>query len=1063
MTTVVSGRRLAGWCVFSVMAVLGFSFIAPAQQYNESSFKGMNWRSIGPYRGGRVLAVAGVPGDPYTFYFGGVAGGVWRTSDAGVSWVPLTDKAPFDAVGAIAVSESNASVIYVGTGEACLRGNITYGNGVYKTTDGGKSWTHLGLDDTQHIAKVLVDPRNSDVVFVAALGHAYGPNEERGIYRSTDGGKTWTKVLYKDQNSGAIDLVFDPHNPNVMFAALYQIRRSPWSLDSGGPGSGLYRSNDGGLTWRHLEGNGLPSGMMGRIGVAVSGADSNRVYALIESQDGGLYRSDDGGEHWTKVSDDQRMTQRAWYFTHIFADPKSVDTLYILNTGLFRSTDGGKTLNLLPAPHGDHHGFWVDQTNPNRMINGNDGGATISVDGGKSWSTQYNQPTAQFYHVSADNRALYYVYGAQQDNSTVGIASRTDDGYIGRQHWYDVGGGESGYIVADPRDPNIVYAGSGGGVLTRFDKRTEQVQDITTWPFNSAGHGAKDLKYRGGWTMPIMISPHDPNVIYTSAEVVFKSTDQGHSWTAISPDLTRNDKSKQEPSGGPLTKDNTTVEYYDTVFTLAESPVQKDLIWAGTDDGLIHITRDGGKNWSKVTPKGLPEWSLVSLIEASPFDAGTAYAAVTAYKLDDPKPYIYKTTDFGKSWSAIINGIPDGSYVRAVREDPKQRGLLYAGTETGVFVSFDGGSRWQSLQLNLPHSPIHDLIVKENDLVVATHGRAFWILDDLTPLRQLKAGSTDAVIFPPLVSYRYHWPEDYEKRQPVGQNPPGGVLLSYYLAEAPKGEVTLEIQDSEGRRLRRFSSAEQKEAATPPEWPDQSPPQEKIPAEAGLNRFAWDMRVEGARKLPGEVMAEYRNRGPIALPGQYTVQLTANGKTVSAPLELKADPRIQVQEADLVKQFELEMQIRSLLSDLHDTVRQIRDTRTQLKSLDTRMGEEAHYQPVVAAARALDTKMTPIEEQLLQVKIKSTEANLNYPTMIDEQLHALADSVDNADAAPAQQQYEVFQLLQKEAQPLIAQWKQISSTDVVALNQMMMKDNVPAIYLAPAGAEGAATKAAGQN
>ena len=1038
--------------------------LVAAQQYNDSQMKGMKWRLVGPFRGGRVLAVTGIPGDPYTFYFGGVAGGLWRTNDAGITWTSLTDKEPFASIGAIAVSESNPGVIYVGTGESCLRGNISYGNGVYKSTDGGKSWTSIGLKDTQHISRIIVNPRNPDVVFVSALGHAYGPNSDRGVYRSTDGGKNWEKVLYKDDKSGAIDLAVDPHNANVMFAALYQIQRTPWSLESGGAGSGLYRSVDGGTSWKHLEGNGLPSGILGRIGVSVSGADSNRVYALIEAKEGGLYRSDDGGDSWTKINDDQRLTQRAWYFTHIFADPRSADTVYMLNTGMFRSTDGGKSLALLPAPHGDHHGLWIDPTNPKRLINGNDGGATISVDGGKTWSTQYNQPTAQFYHVAADDRPLYYLYGAQQDNSTVGIASRSDDGFIGRQSWYDVGGGESGYIIPDPRDANIVYAGSGGGIITRFDKRTQQEQDITVWPIDGSGHGAMDLKYRQAWTDPIAMSPYNPDVLYTAAEVVFKSTDHGMSWTAISGDLTRNDKSKQESSGGPLTKDNTTVEYYDTVFTIAESPKQKDLIWAGTDDGLIQLTRDGGQHWANVTPKGFPDWSMVSLIEASPHDAGTAYAAIDTHKVDDVRPYIFKTTDFGKSWTKITSGIPDGAYTHAVREDPRQKGLLYAGTESGVYVSFDDGAHWQTLQLNLPTSPIHDLIVKDDDLAVATHGRAFWVLDDISPLRQLNAHSDkdEMILYKPRTTFRYRWPEDYERRQPVAPNPPAGAIISYYFKSAPKGEVTLDILDASGKVVRSFSSVDKKDAQTPPEWPDQEPPQEKISADAGLNRFTWNLRYEGAKKLPGEVGAEYRNKGPYGMPGNYQVRLTSEGKSQTVPLELKLDPRVNVSMADLEKQFDLDMKIRSQLSELHQTVEEIRSIRQQFHTLNARLGEDARFKPISTASDSLDKKMTPIEEQLLQVKIKSSEASLNYPVLIDEQLHNLAGSVDNADTPPTAQQEAAFESLRSQAAPLVAQWKQIESTDVVALNDMMQKQNVPAIYVAPAGGQGE-VKAAGQN
>jgi photosystem II stability/assembly factor-like uncharacterized protein len=1043
-------------CLLAAVALL-MTVVAPAQPYNDSLFKNMKWRSIGPYRGGRVLAVAGVPGDPYTFYFGSVGGGVWRTTNGGQSWIPLWDKQPISSIGAIAVADSNPNVIYVGTGESCIRGNISYGNGMYKTTDGGKTWTHIGLENTQHIARVVVHPHNPDLVYVAAFGHAYGPNPDRGVYRSSDGGKTWEKVLYKDEKSGGIDVAMDPHNPNVMFAALYQAQRTPWNLSSGGEGSGLYKSTDGGATWKRLEKHGLPEGILGRIGVSVSGGDSNRVYALIEAKESGLYRSDDGGDNWIRANDDQRLTQRAWYFTHVFADPKNPDTVYMLNTGMFRSTDGGKSLTLLPAPHGDHHGLWIDPTAPQRMINSNDGGADISVDGGKTWSSQYNQPTAQFYHVSADNQFLYYLYGAQQDNSTVGIASRTDDGYVGRQHWSDVGGGESGYIVADPRDANTVYAGSGGGAVTKWDRVTHNVWDLTVWPMDSSGHGAKDMKYRLGWTQPIVISPHDPNTIYTSAEVIFKTTNQGNSWTAISGDLTRNDKSKQEPSGGPLTKDNTTVEYYDTVFTIAESPAQKDLIWAGTDDGLIQLTRDGGKTWTNVTPKGIPEWSLVSLIEASPHNAGTAYAAVDAHKLDDHKPYIFKTADFGKTWTNMVSGIPDGAYVHAVREDTERPGLLFAGTETGVYVSFDGGAHWQTLQLNLPMSPIHDLVVKNNDLAVATHGRAFWVLDDISPLRQAGAGSANqaAILLKPSVAYRMRWPDFFERRQPVGENAPNGAVLYYYVKDAPKEkeEVTLEILDAQNKLVRKYSNLDKKKAETPPEWPDLVPLAEKIPVEAGLNLFTWDVRWEGPHELPGEPGAEFRDRGPMALPGHYQVKLTVAGKSYTQPLEVQLDKRLKVSQEDMQKEFDLAMNVQNTISDLHDAVREIREARTQINALNRRLGDQAQYKAVATAGQDLDKKMTPIEERLVQVQAKSSESNLNYPVLIDERLHGILGSIDNADGAPTEQQQQVAQELISQATPLIAQWKQMKSSDLVALNDMMKKESVPVVYLTPAAGD----------
>ncbi len=670
------------------------------------------------------------------------------------------------------------------------------------------------------------------------------------------------------------------------------------------------------------------------------------------------------------------------------------------------------------------------------------------MDGGKNWSTQYNQPTAQFYHVAADNDFLYKVYGAQQDNSTIGIASRTDDGYIGRQHWFDAGGGESGYIQPDPRDSNIIYSGSGGGAVMRVDRRSNQEQDVTVWPEDAAGHGTGDMKYRLGWTQPILISPHDPNVVYTTAEQVFKTTDQGMTWTAISPDLTRNDKSKQVSSGGPLTKDNTSVEYYDTVFAIAESPVQKDLIWAGTDDGLIHVTRDGGKNWANVTPKGIPEWSLVSIIEASPFDAGTAYAAVDTHKLDDLKPYIYKTTDFGKSWTKITNGLPDGAYTHAVREDPVRKNLLYAGTETGIYVSFDGGANWQSLQLNLPNTPIHDLIIKNNDLVVATHGRAFWILDDISPLRAVSAqASSEAVLYKPVVTYRLRWPPFFEHHQPVGDNPETGAIISYYLPTAPKGVASLEFIDASGKVVRRYSNEEKKEAETPPEWPDQTPPNEKIPTEVGVNRFAWDLLMQGPTPLAGEPGAEFRDRGPMVLPGSYQARLTVDGKSYTAPLEVKIDPRVKATQEDVQAEVELGRKIVAQVSAIHEAIGTIREVRVQTRGLDKRLGDDAHYAALVSAMKDFDKKSFDLESQLLQVNSKSSESNLNYPVLIDERLHSLLFSVESADARPTKQQYEVYEDLEKQARPLLAQYHELMSKDLPALNEMVNKQNIPTLYV----------------
>lgn len=1034
---------------------------------DQNLFNGLEWRSIGPYRGGRVLAVAGIPGDPTTYYFGAVAGGVWKSTDSGHRWKPLFEHEQVSSVGAIAVADSNPNVIYVGTGEACIRGDISFGNGVYKSTDGGRTWKHVGLQDTRHIGALIIHPRNPDIVYVAALGHAYGRNGERGVFRTTDGGKNWERVLYKDDRSGAIDVVFDPGNPNILYAALWQVQRTPWSLESGGSGSGLYRSMDGGSTWKRLEGNGLPKGILGKIGISVSGADSDRVYALIEAEEGGLYRSDDGGEHWTKVSDDQRLRQRAWYFTHVFADPKSADTVYVLNTGLFRSTDGGVTLTLLPAPHGDHHGLWIDPTNPERMINGNDGGATVTTDGGKTWSLQNNQPTAQFYHVIADNRFPYYVYGAQQDNTTVAIATYDDEGTIGRHDWYDVGGGESGYIAPDPLNANIVYAGSGGGFVTRFDKRTMQAQDISPWPMDAQGHGASSLRYRFGWTEPLLVSVHDSDVIYTAAEVLFQSKNHGMSWQVISPDLSRNDKTKQQPSGGALTKDITSVEYYNTIFSVAESPLEKGLLWVGTDDGLVQLTRDDGKSWSNVTPKAMPEWSLVSLIEASPLDVGTAYIAVDRHKLDDLKPYIFKTSDYGKTWALVTNGIPEGAYVHAVREDPKRKGLLYAGTETGVYVSFNDGSDWQPLQLNLPTTPIHDLVVHGDDLVVATHGRSFWVLDRIGPLRQLTSqlAKEEAILYEAGIQYRLQYPEQFPRDLPEGQNPPPGISIYYYLKSSPKGAVTMEFIDPQGQVVRRLSSVEEKQPETPPEWPDLRRPETRLPAEAGMNRFAWDMRAESPIRVPGEVFGEYKSRGPIVPPGTYSVRLTADGKSRTVTLELKPDPRVKFDPSAIAREYDLELKIRDRLSELHQAINQIRATRIQLRAL-SRLSNEPQFKPLLTTTQEIEKKMSPVEGEMLQVKVKSTESMLNYPSMIDERLHSLAGTVESADTEPTEQSYAVFEELSQQLDVQLTQWKQIVAHDIPALNDLIRTQNVPVIYLGPAereqpklkGTQGAANK-----
>ncbi|MFY9741960.1 MAG: hypothetical protein WAK21_08155, partial [Candidatus Sulfotelmatobacter sp.] len=758
-------------------------------------FKGMKYRLIGPFRGGRSLTAAGIPGDPTTYYFGATGGGVWKSTDAGSTWSPIFDKEGTGSIGSIAVANSDHNILYVGTGEACIRGNISQGDGVYKSLDAGKTWKNLGLQDSRAIGKLIIDPENPNIVFVAALGHPYGPNTERGVFRTQDGGKTWDKVLYKDENTGAVDVAFDPHNSNVVYAALWQVRRTSWGLDDGGPGSGLYRSNDGGTTWKRLEQHGLPNGPYGRVGIAVA-ANSDRVYALIEAKnpDGGLYRSDDGGDTWNMVNPNHSLWQRPWYYMHIVADPKNENVVYIMDVETYKSTDGGHLFNKVKVPHGDNHGLWIDPKDTRRMIASNDGGVTISVDNGQSWTPEDNQPTAQFYHVITDNATPYRVYGSQQDSGSVGIASRSDDGSISRSDWYDVGGGEAGYIAPYPLDPDIVYADDYQATITQYNRHIGQAKSITEQPELSDAHGAANLEHRFQWTAPLIISPHDPNTIYHGGERLFKTTDGGVHWEAISPDLTRNDKSKQHVSGGDITLDDSGTEYYDTIFTIAESPITQGVIWVGTDDGLVQLTRDGGKNWTNITPKNVPEWSRISLIEASPFDAGTAYVAADLHQSDDLRPYIYKTSDYGKTWTKLTNGIPEGSFVRAVREDPKKRGLLYAATEAGVYVSFNDGANWRPLKLNLPPTPVHDLVVKDNDLVLATHGRAFWILDDIGPLRQYSDDiDKDAVhLYSPDPAYRIQAGRTADEEggphgsKRTGQNPPAGAVVYFYLKDAPK-------------------------------------------------------------------------------------------------------------------------------------------------------------------------------------------------------------------------------------------------------------------------------------
>ena len=1008
----------------------------PVMPINASLFKALQWRCIGPYQGGRALTASGIPGNASTFYFGAVAGGVWKTADGGATWSPLTDGTSISSVGALTVAPSDPNIIYVGTGEAAPRGDMTYGDGVYKSVDAGRTWNHVGLGDTRQIGALIVDPKNADVVLVAALGHAFGPNHERGVYRTTDGGKSWTRVLYRDEQTGAIDVTFDPNDSRIVYAALWQARRLPWNFSSGGPGSGLYRSSDGGVTWVRLSGNGLPTGFLGRIHVSVSPADSRRVYAMIEAEQGGLYRSDDAGVHWQRVNDDGRLSQRAWYFSTIVADPKRPDTVYAENTGLFRSTDAGRTFNLLPARHGDHHGLWIDPTEPARMIETSDGGASISFDNGRNWTTLDNQPTGQFYHVSVDNRFPYYVYGAQQDSGSIAIASMDDEGAIVERDWYSTGGGESGFQIADPRDANIVY-GTSENLIDRFDKRTMQAQVISAWPVDASGHAAADLEHRFNWTSPLAISPSDPDTLYYGMERLFKTTDDGRSWNTISPDLTRNDRSKQQASGGPITKDITSVEYYDTIFAIAGSPLQRDLIWVGTDDGLVQITRDGGRSWTNVTPRDMPPWSTISMIEPSRYDANTAYIAVDRHKLDDIKPYAYKTSDAGKTWKRIDAGLPEGSFVHAVREDTVQRELLYAATETGVSVSLDAGGHWQTLQLNLPRTPVHDLVVKSDDLVIATHGRSFWILDDVSPLREASAAAAaaaakSAYLYTPATAYRLHYPDEVDVRPPSGQNPPAGALIDYYLPVSVPETLTLDIVDGTGGVVRHLSSEKSQGSEQPPEWPDRVHPAKTLPAQQGMNRFVWDLRYDDPVQIPYAFYEGLPPRGPLVMPGRYTLKLSYGGQTQSAPLIVKADPRDGGSLAGLEQKFVLSMQVYHDQDALHRAVNDIRAVKSAVSATVKQAPTATHGKARASEGDALLQEASQIEGALMQVNIKGSEANLNFPGMLNEQIYAFAGLLDDADTAPNAQETQTYAGFHTRLVAQLAAWNALKTTKVAA-------------------------------
>jgi photosystem II stability/assembly factor-like uncharacterized protein len=1013
---------------------------APAR-FDSTIYAGLRWREIGPFRGGRVAAVAGDPVHPLVFYMGATGGGVWKTANAGLSWEPIADSAlGAGSVGAIAVAPSDPNVIYVGTGESTLRGNVSPGDGMYRSTDAGRTWSRIGLADGGQTSRIMVDPRDPDRVYVAVLGHVFGPNATRGVFRSTDGGKTWQKILFKSDSAGAVDLVLDPSNPRVLYAALWQAQRTPWSFTSGGRWSGLFKSTDGGDTWTELTRNkGLPAGVIGRIGIDVSALRPERVWALVEASDGGLYRSDDAGATWTRTSDDHDLRQRAWYFSNVYADPANPDAVYVLNTALLKSIDGGKEFKAIRGSHGDHHALWIDPHDATRMVNGNDGGATVSLDGGASWSTEGNQPTAQFYHVIATTHRPYKVCGAQQDNSTVCIASRTDGATIGERDWYDVGGGESGWIAARADDPDVVFAGSYGGYVSRFDVRTGQERDINAWPDNPMGWAARDLKYRFQWTFPIVLAPANPGVLFVGSQVLFRTPDEGQHWEVVSPDLTRNDRARQLSSGGPITKDNTSVEYYGTIFTVAPSPRDSSLIWVGTDDGLVQLTRDGGKSWLDVTPKEITPGTQVSMVDASPRDAATAYVAATRYKLDDFAPYAFVTHDYGKTWRRITAGIPADHFVRVVRADPERSGLLYAGTEFGVYVSFDDGTSWQSLRQNLPIVPIHDLAIKDGDLIAATHGRSFWILDDLASLRQItpEVAASERWLFAPAGARRGPGSGFTPSRPvPVGKNPAAGAHIDFYFRQVPDSAapVTLEIRDARDSLVRRFSTR-------PP------PDGDSLKVSAGMTRFVWDLRYPGAHRFPGMVLWAGDTRGPLAVPGTYAVRLSVGSWSARQTFQVGEDPRVTVANADLQQQFDFLIRIRDRVSAANDAVKQVRDLVQQVEGVTARVKGQPSAGPVGVAADSLVAHLHAVEREIYQVQNRSGEDPLNFPIRINNKIAALAGVVGSADAAPTDQARAVFDDLDGQLQRQLDRLRAILATEVPEFNRTVKDQDVPALIV----------------
>ncbi len=996
-----------------------------SEVFPEELYASLEYRLVGPFRGGRSAAVTGVPGKPNLFYFGATGGGVWRTEDGGRTWENISDGFFGGSIGSVTVAKSDPNVIYVGGGEKTVRGNVSSGYGIWKSEDAGSTWKSMGLENSRHVSRIAVHPANHDVVYAAVMGNIYKPSQDRGVYKSTDGGKTWRKTLFANDQSGAVDLRMDPTNPRILYASTWRVQRTPYSLSSGGDGSALWKSTDSGETWTEISTNkGFPDGTLGIIGVTVSPVNNQQVWAIVENQKkGGVYRSEDGGKTWSQVNSSRSLRQRAWYYTRIYADPQDEDVVYVVNVNYHKSKDGGKTFESKRAPHGDHHDLWIAPENPNRMIIGDDGGAQVSYDGGETWSTYHNQPTSQFYRVTTDNHFPYRIYAAQQDNSTIRISHRSDGFSIDEDDWESTAGGESAHIAVDPEDNDIVYGGSYGGFLTRVNHKTGTVRAINVWPDNPMGYGAEGMKYRFQWNFPIIFSKHNPNRLYTFSQHVHVSENEGQSWKIISPDLTRNDPEKLKSSGGPITQDNTGVEYYCTIFAANESPLQEGLLWVGSDDGRVHVTRNGGQNWEEVTPKGAPKWLMINSIEPSPFDAGTCYVAGTLYKTGDFAPYLYKTTDYGKSWTKITNGIDGEHFTRTLRADPKQKGLLYAGTETGMYISFNDGSSWQKFQLNLPIVPITDLVVKDDNLIVATQGRSLWIIDDLTVLRQLSNSmkSKAAVLFKPKDSYRTKGGGGRTSKT-AGTNHPNGVVTHFYLKayDEKKDTISLTFFDRKNDTIKSFSNHSKENKIN------------KL--KKGGNSFVWNMRYEGAERLSGMILWWANLNGAKAIPGGYKVRLDVNGETQEQDFRILADPRAEVTTADMQRQFEFVKSVNETVDKAHKSIKKIRKVNEQLDAFTKQYKDDDRVKELVEKAKEMKKQLTKVEEALYQTKNRSRQDPLNFPIRLTNKLGHLNSLVTLDDFPPTDQDIAVKNELTTKINEQLAAFDTVMDEEVAKFN-----------------------------